>query len=130
MTPWTVARQVPLAMGVFWQEYWSGLPFPSPGDLPVLGINPASPVFPALHTDSLPSEPLRKPNYFFIGRGQRLLVTFHLKALIIACCVMVLFQIFCEMTFNVSAKSSLELRSIYLSLEVIDHSITMSFIFE
>ena len=37
-TPWTVARQVPLATGLSWQEYWRGLPFPAPGDLPDPGI--------------------------------------------------------------------------------------------
>ena len=37
-TPWTVAHQIPLSMEFFRQEYWSGLPFPSPGDLPNLGI--------------------------------------------------------------------------------------------
>ena len=42
-TPWTVARQVPLSMGVFRQEYWSGLPFPSSGDLPNPGIEPMPP---------------------------------------------------------------------------------------
>ena len=50
---WTVARQAPLSMGFFRQEYWSGLPFPSPGDLPNSGIKPASPVSPALEADSL-----------------------------------------------------------------------------
>ena len=44
MTPWTVARQAPLSMGFSRQEYWSGLPFPSPGDLPDPGTEPASPV--------------------------------------------------------------------------------------
>ena len=38
--PWTVACQAPLSMGFFQQEYWSGLPFPSPGDLPDPGIKP------------------------------------------------------------------------------------------
>ena len=42
-TPWTVAYQVPLSMGFSRQEYWSGLPFPSPGDLPNPGIEPGSP---------------------------------------------------------------------------------------
>ena len=42
-TPWTVARQAPLSMGFSRQEYWSGLPFPSPGDLPNPGIEPESP---------------------------------------------------------------------------------------
>ena len=40
VTPWTVARQAPLSMGFSRQEYWSGLPFPSPGDLPNPGIKP------------------------------------------------------------------------------------------
>ena len=42
VTPWTAACQAPLSMGFFRQEYWSGLPFPSPGDLPDPGIQPAS----------------------------------------------------------------------------------------
>ena len=42
-TPWTVARQAPLSMGFSRQEDWSGLPFPSPGDLPDPGIEPGSP---------------------------------------------------------------------------------------
>ena len=47
-TTWTVARQAPLSMGFSSQEYWRGLPFPPPGDLPDPGIKPASPVSPAL----------------------------------------------------------------------------------
>ena len=54
VTPWTVARQAPLSMGFSRLEYWSGLPFPSPGDLPNPGIEPWSP---ALHADALSSEP-------------------------------------------------------------------------
>ena len=46
-TPWTVACQAPLPMGFFRQEYWSGLPFPSPGDLPNPGIEPTSLTSPA-----------------------------------------------------------------------------------
>ena len=42
-TPWTVAYQAPLSTGFSRQEYWSGLPFPSPGDLPNPGIEPRSP---------------------------------------------------------------------------------------
>ena len=42
-TPWTVALQAPLSMGFSSQEYWSGLSFPPPGDLPNLGIEPVSP---------------------------------------------------------------------------------------
>ena len=53
-TPWTVAYQAPPSMGFSRQECWSGLPFPSPGDLPNPGIEPRSP---ALQTDALPSEP-------------------------------------------------------------------------
>ena len=56
--PWTVAYQAPPSMEFSRQEYWSGLLFPSPGDLPNLGIKPTSP---ALHADSLPSEPPGKP---------------------------------------------------------------------
>ena len=52
-TPWTVAYQAP-SMGFSKQEYWSGLPFPSPGDLPNPGIEPGSL---ALQADALPSEP-------------------------------------------------------------------------
>ena len=43
-TLWTVAHQVPQSMGFFRQEYWNGLPFPSPGDLPHPGLEPESPV--------------------------------------------------------------------------------------
>ena len=43
VTPWIVAYQVPLSMGFPRQEYWSGLPFPSPGELPDPGIEPESP---------------------------------------------------------------------------------------
>ena len=46
--PWTVAHQAPLSLGFSRQEYWSGLPFPSPGALPDPGIKPASPSSPAL----------------------------------------------------------------------------------
>ena len=47
-TSWTVAHQAPLSMGFSQQEYWSGLPFPPPGDLLHPGIEPESPVLPAL----------------------------------------------------------------------------------
>ena len=53
VTPWTVACRAPLSMGFFRQEYWSGLPFPAPGDLPNPGIKPRSPT---LQADSLPTE--------------------------------------------------------------------------
>ena len=48
MTPWAIAYQPPPSMGFSRQEYWSVLPFPTPGDLPDLGIKFASPVSPAL----------------------------------------------------------------------------------
>ena len=57
-TPWTIAHQAPPCMGFSRQEYWSGFPFPSPGDLPDPGIEPKSP---ALQADALPSEPPGKP---------------------------------------------------------------------
>ena len=50
VSPWTVARQAPLSTGFSRQEYWSGLPLPSPGDLHDPGIKPMSP---ALQADSL-----------------------------------------------------------------------------
>ena len=53
-TPWTVAHQVPPSMGFSRQEYWSGLPVPSPGDLPDPGIEPRSLTF---QTDALTFEP-------------------------------------------------------------------------
>ena len=56
-TPWTVAHHTPLSMGFSRQEYWSGLSFPAPGDLPKPGIEPLSPTSPALQADSLPTKP-------------------------------------------------------------------------
>ena len=56
VTPWTVAQQVPLSMGFSRQEYWSGLPFLSPGDLPDPGIELRSPALQAdfLSTKGIP----------------------------------------------------------------------------
>ena len=59
--PWTAARQAPPSVGFSRQEYWSGLPFPSPGDLPNPGMQPTSPVSYALWVGSLLTEPLGKP---------------------------------------------------------------------
>ena len=56
--PWTVAHQGPLSMGFPRQEYWSGLPFLPPGDLPNPGIKPESPV---LQEDSLPLSHQKSP---------------------------------------------------------------------
>ena len=62
-TPWTVAYQAPPSMGFSRQECWSGLPFPSPGDLPHPGIEPGSP---ALQADALASEPPGKLFYLYL----------------------------------------------------------------
>ena len=58
VTLWTVTYQAPPFMGFSRQEYWSGLPFPSPGDIPDPEIEPGSP---ALQADALTSEPPGKP---------------------------------------------------------------------
>ena len=58
VTPWTVADQALPPMGFSKQKYWSGVPFPSPGDLPDPGVEPGSP---ALQADALLSEPPGKP---------------------------------------------------------------------
>ena len=71
MTPWTAVRQASLSMGFSRQEYWSGLAFPSPGDLPNPWIEPRSP---ALQTGALPSEPPGKlllPDCVFLFRFQQ-----------------------------------------------------------
>ena len=62
-TLWTVAHQAPLSMGFPRQEYWSGLPFPSPEDLPDLGIEPTSP---ALQADSLPLSHWKAHVYIYV----------------------------------------------------------------
>ena len=61
VTTWTIALQAPLPMGFSRQEYWSALPFPSPGDLPDPGIEPRSP---ALQADSFPTELRGKLNTY------------------------------------------------------------------
>ena len=63
----TVAHRVPLSMGFLKQEYWSGLPFPPPGDLSHLGIEPVSP---ALAGRFFTTKPLGKPIYFLPGTKQ------------------------------------------------------------
>ena len=60
---WAVAHQAPLSMGFPRQEYWNGLPFSSPGDLPDPGIELTSPESPALQVDSLPLSYQGSPNY-------------------------------------------------------------------
>ena len=69
-TPWTVTRQDPLCMGFYRREYWSGLPFPSPGDLPNPGIE-----CPALQADSLLSEPPGNPCWLHGGVEGHVLIS-------------------------------------------------------
>ena len=64
MTAWTVAHQAPLSMGFSRQEYWSGLPFPSPGDLPDPGIKPKSSAWQA---DSGPEPPGKSEDKYHIN---------------------------------------------------------------
>ena len=66
VTPWTVAHQASPSMGFSRQEYWSGLPFPSPGDLPHPRIKPRSP---ALKADTLSSEPPGKSRMTVIKKS-------------------------------------------------------------
>ena len=61
VTPWTIAHQAPLSMGFPRQEYWRGLPFPSPGDLPNPGSEPSSP---ALSGGFFTTEPSGKPHVY------------------------------------------------------------------
>ena len=63
-TPWTVALQAPLSMGFSRQEYWSGLPFPPPGDLPNTETEPASVASLALAGGFFTTVPPGKPNYY------------------------------------------------------------------
>ena len=72
-TPWTVAYQAPLSMGFSRQEHWSGLPFPSPGDLPDPGIKLGSPAF---QIDALTSEP---PGKSFFKKRKGIIVFFSRK---------------------------------------------------
>ena len=65
-TPWIIALQAPLSMEFSRQDYWSGLPFPSPGDLPDPGIEPASPVPPSLVGRFFTTAPPGKPKIYHI----------------------------------------------------------------
>ena len=84
-TPWTVARQASLPMEFSRQDYWSGLAFPSPRDLPVPGTEPR---FPALQADSLPSEPPGKPYFIVISkwthtRFSRIIFLFRFRTILL-----------------------------------------------
>ena len=61
VTPWAVAHQALFSMEFYRQEYWNGLPFPSPGDLPDPGIKPASLASPAMAGGFFTTEPPGKP---------------------------------------------------------------------
>ena len=74
--PVDYSHQVPLSMGFSRQEYWSRLPFPSPGDLPDPGIEPRSP---ALKADSLPSEPPERRECYFKVKETPFFLDFYLK---------------------------------------------------
>ena len=67
MTPLTVACQAPLSMGFSRQEYGSGLPFPSPGDLPSTRVKPVSPAAPVLAGGFFTTEPPGKPQVNIMG---------------------------------------------------------------
>ena len=73
---WTVAYQAPPSMGFSRQEYWSGLPFPSPGDLPNPGIEPTSPT---LQADALASEPPGEPVPYIKPEGGTSFLPYCLK---------------------------------------------------
>ena len=103
VTPWTVACHVSLSMEFSRQEYWTGLPFPTPGDLPDPGIKPVSLASPALAVDSLPLRHLGSPFQTFgllklvinLGFGSnseckvffRLFIYLFLVTLCLHCCI-------------------------------------------
>ena len=70
-TPWTIARRVPPSMEFSRQEYWSRLPFPPPADLPDPGIEPASPLSPALAGRLFITEPPGKHTEYRIAQLYR-----------------------------------------------------------
>ena len=72
MTPQTVTHQAPLSMGFPKKEYWSGLPFPPPGDLPDTGVKLMSLVFPALPGGFFTTKPPGKPK-LEVGPSQAIL---------------------------------------------------------
>ena len=79
VTPWTVAHQAPPSVGVSRQEYWSGLPFPSPGDLPDPGIKPGSP---SLQADTLQNPGLHHCRQMLYGLShQGILTSFCTEAI-------------------------------------------------
>ena len=83
VTPWTAACQAPLSVGFSWQEYWSELPRPPPGDLPNPRMEPGSPV---LQADALPSEQTREALIVIIS-PYSLWYTIYPSGLFILCTV-------------------------------------------
>ena len=92
MTLWTVAHQAPLSVGFSRQEYWSGLPFSSPGDLPDPGIKPGSL---ALQADASPSEPQGKPKTWHA------IVAIFLKPLWVCTCGIDVFVSLCTVVATI-----------------------------
>ena len=96
--PQTVAHQTPLSMGFSRQEHWSGLLFPSPGDLPNPAIEPRSP---ALQADSLPTDPPEKPNAWLHLNNYEFFfhITFWIWCLALVICI--LSMVVCIMWDNI-----------------------------
>ena len=102
--PWPVAHQAPLSMGFSREEYWSGLPFPSPGDLPKPGIEPMSP---ALAGGFFTTKQLEKPLYQHIDEQimskyscHRILLIVILIPVIFSCCASFHFFFFSKLRFH------------------------------
>ena len=107
--PWTVAHQASPSMGFSRQEYWSGLPFPSPGDLPNPGIELRSP---ALRADSLLAEPQGKPKNTGVGSSsllQEIFLTQELNWALLHCR-----HILYQLSYPGSPKVTLFLKAFYL----------------
>ena len=93
VTPWTVASQAPLSVGFSRQEYWTGLPFSTPGDLPDSGIKPTSLASPAWQADALQLAQTRKPE-----KAQR--SNYHTIALISLASMVMLKNVYIALTIQ------------------------------
>ena len=116
VTPWTIAYQVPPSMGFSRQEYWSGLPFPSPGDLPNPGIEPRSPT---LQADSLPSEPPGKPHVW--GKDAFLFILLMIYGLSLSGRILSVVSSHCSLSLSV-----LELSQVILTIRVVIFSMCLA----
>ena len=92
VTPGTIAHQAPLSMGFSRQEYWRGLPFPSPGDLPDPEIKPPSPVTPKLQGDSLPLSRQGSPMFPYHSSFILLFYSLHAEHIFKDVCKMYMFK--------------------------------------